>query len=104
MIRYGGCAAAGQNPVAATGRRAGQRVAQTAGVRDGELDADRGVAVAHGVRHDIPDERLAEPAVGAPALVGARDRLGRLTDDGPEDGLQLGVEVVDLGLDGRIRA
>ena len=50
-----------------------------------------------------PIERLAQPAVGPAALVRPRDRLGRLTDDGPEDRLELGVEVVDLGLDGRIR-
>ncbi len=87
---------------AAAGRRAGQAVAQATRVGDREFDADRRVLRPHRVGRHVADERLAEPPVGATAHVGPQDLDGRRADHGAEDRLQLGVEVVDLGLDGRI--
>ena len=81
--------------------RAGQVGPEAARVGDGELDADRLVRRAHGVRHDIADEGLAEAADVVAALVEPCDRLGRGPDLRVQDRRELCGQLVDLGLDGR---
>ena len=57
-----------------SGRRARQVGAEAARVRDREVDAVE--REPHRVGHDVADQRLAQPPVGPPARVGARDRRG----------------------------
>ena len=88
---------------AASGGRARERIAETARVRDRELDSDGRVLRSHGVGRDVADERLAEPAVDAPADVRTEDLDRRRADRRPQDRLQLRVQGGDPGLNRRIR-